>query len=252
MSTGVIRQHIDALNEALGFRRYLLAPLVGAVIGFADWVFLRLEANGVSSFFGVSPIVIGILAALISLAYFLVDHIVTLRKRLTPLLSVDYDDKAQDCHKTIEIGPTPRRFGRSLRLRVTCKSDVNVEQCSGFLTRIEYRAHGGQFSDEPLYEPTYLDWSLSDPQFSPVTVYPNVPRYLAVCRTDEHLSGFFSRTKHRSFVTPELFDKIGEYRLHVEIVGAHATTISRVLMVTWNGKWSEIRACLLQPAQKPH
>jgi hypothetical protein len=183
---GWFRQRIDALNDALGVRRYVLASLIGAVTSFADWVFLRLETIGVSAFLGVPPIVVGVFAAVLTLAWFLLERIVELRKRLTPLLSVEYDDKAQDCHKTIQYGKEPNhRFGRSLRLRVMCGSDANVEQCSGFLTKVEYRAHGGQFSNEPLFEPTYLNWALSEPPFSPVTVYPCVPRYLGICRTDE-------------------------------------------------------------------
>ena len=138
MATSAPRQRIEALNEALGFRRYLLAPLFGAVAGFADWVFLRLETVGMSYFLGVPPVVVGIFAALAALAYFLLEHVVHLRKRLTPLLLVHFDDSAQDCHIAIgERGKSERRFDRSLRLRVTCGSDVNVEQCSGFLTRVE-------------------------------------------------------------------------------------------------------------------
>jgi hypothetical protein len=62
----------------------------------------------------------------------------------------------------------------------------------------------------------------------------------------KHRSGFYNNIGHRSFVTPEVFDKAGEYRFHIEIVGAHVPTISRVLEVMWNGKWNEIRASLIE------
>jgi hypothetical protein len=110
--------------------------------------------------------------------------------------------------------------------------------------------HGGLFSDEALFEPTYLNWTLSEPPFSAVTVHPCVPRYLGICRTDEHKNGFYNNIGHRSFVTPEIFDRIGEYRFHVEIVGAHVPTTSVVLQVSWNGKWNEIKASLAEDLVK--
>jgi len=249
MGTAFFKPRWEAFNEAVGVRRLALAPVAGAAASFVDWVSTRLAEAGMGHLIGVPSWAIGVFVALIVIAYWLLDYIVRLRTRLTPALLVDYDDKAQDCHKTIEISPgkgKPHHFGRSLRLRVTCASDENVEHCSGFLTKIEYRVDGGQFSDLPLYEPTYLDWSLQDPPFSPVTVFPRVPRYLAMCRTDENVAGFFIRTKHRSFVTPESFDKIGEYKIHVEIVAARAPTLSRALLITWNGRWNEIRAHLVE------
>jgi hypothetical protein len=202
----------------------------------------------VGYFLGVSPIMIGILAALIALSYFLLEHIVRLRKRLAPRLLIQYDDATQDCHKTVRFSDDNGKTfseGRGIRMRVECSTNVDVEQCAGYLTRIEYRMHGGKFSDLPLYEPVRLDWALEKPSH-PVTVYPGITRYLGVCSSDERYGGFRLTTQSRSFATPERFGDAGEYLAHITIVGARCPPLSRRMLISWNGKWNEIRACLVQ------
>jgi hypothetical protein len=246
MAIGPVKQRLQAINDALGFRRYLFAPLIGAVIGFVDWVVAKLEGLGVSGLLGIPSWVIGVFVGAAIVIFWLVEYIVKLRRRLVPVLRVEYNNAEEDCLKTIQYGEGGNaRLGKSIRLRVKCDSDDNVEEAQGYLTRIEYRSHGGQFSSEAFHEPARLNWALED-HFGSVTVFPGVPRYLGVCRTDEALSGFYSRTHHRSYVTPPIFERIGEYRLTVKIVAARCQPKSLTALITWNGKWNEIKACLVE------
>jgi hypothetical protein len=168
--------------------------------------------------------------------------------RLTPLLVVSFDNAADDCNKPI-LANTAYGFqkGKSLRVKVVCASDVNVINSAAFLTRIEHRPLGGAFVDVPLNEPTHLHWALQEPTpFDPITVYPRVARYVGICHSYENQPHFLIRLKHRSYVTPQLFAEPGDYRFGIEIVADNAPTISRAVVVTWNGKWDEIAACLVE------
>jgi len=251
-----------AIKTALAERRYVVGVIVAAVVSFIDqlqalakwalakWLNIHPPYEYDGMIFGFPSWMVGLTVLFALLFWWMLEYAVRLRKRLTPLLAISYDNSRADCNKFVYTSSdnwTTQTHTRSIRVCVECNSDVNVERCSGFITQIEYRAHGGQFSEIPLYEPGYLQWALEEPkEFEPVTVYPRVKRYLGVCYAKEGEGGFHIKTRARSSVTPPIYGDIGEYMAHIEIVAARCPPISVRFLITWNGKWNEIKACLVE------
>jgi hypothetical protein len=221
----------------------LLVALAIICIGFA-WEAIQTWL-GARMIVGAPPWAWGLIIGFAIIAIAFLEYIVRLRRRFLPSMVLAYDDASPDCRK--EVLYTSGEKGRSIRAKVECATDAWVEKCQGILVKIEYRTFGGGFSDIPLHEPTYLHWAMEEPMpFDPLSIYPSVPRYLGIVGTREDWPGFRIRTRARSLVTPEEHVSPGEYRIHIRVVAAGSAPLAATLLITWNGKWNEIRASLVK------
>lgn len=258
---GLFKDWRDTLASATSKKTPIyagLAFLVVTVVG-SFWPEVRAALVGVIDFpslgdkrvtiFGVPALAFGIAAVGVGFGLWMLECATAHRKKLLPTLSVSYDDARPDCHKFVresnDRGKTLRE-ARSLRLRVEAISGVNVEGCTGHLTRIEYRAPGGSFSDVTLHEPAQLHWTTEANEFAAVTVSPRVPKYLGICSVRPADNGVRLRTRFRSFVTPDLLEDEGEYRFHIEVVADRCAPVAALVLVAWNGNWSETKAWLVK------
>jgi len=243
-----IQEHVEALADARGVW-LLLAVAMAAFSVFWDPVISWLLEGNAMTWGGISLQGWFLVAAFFFLFVWMFEYSVKLRRRIKPNIEATYDNSAEDCNKKVKFrddsGNNPD--GRSLRLRVETTGDAVVSHCSGFVTKIEYRSPGGAFSELPVYEPLRLPWALGYPdEFTPVNIYPKVSQFLGICMSGENFSGFIIRTPKRSLVTPQIFTDLGEYKIHVRVVAAHYGTLPRTMLVTWNGKWNELKACLVE------
>lgn len=242
----------ETFKEGVGDKRFFLLSAAKVAVVFGGAIIYAVWGREMTL---AAQIFLGAAVLFALLFWVMVEYAVKLKVRLKPLLTIEYDDSKPDCHKQVKYkipppnssGQDSYRDGHTLRLRVKCATEANVQNCSGFLTKIEYRAQGGSFSDLPFFEPSYLQWAFENPTpFAPVSVFPRVPRYLVVCTSQDGENGFRAPTRARSFVTPELFSHHGEYRLTVEIVAERSPPVSVVFLITWDGRWNGIKACLAE------
>ena len=125
--------------------------------------------------FGFPSWIIGVTVVFAILFWWTLEFAVRLRYRLKPKFSVSYDNESWSFRKPIrltsDVGKTFER-GISIRAQIQCESGTAIEQCSGVLTKIEYKPVGGDFSEIPIYEPNKLPWALEEPiEFKPVSVF---------------------------------------------------------------------------------
>jgi hypothetical protein len=139
-------------------------PLVAPLL--SKWIKVP-QGEGPVTLFGIPMLAWSVGGFGLLFGIWMWEHAYRLTRQLEPELAWFYDDREPDCNKKVGISEDEGKTtysGRSIRLKVFCHGGVNVEQCSGFLTRIQYRAFGGLFSDIPFYEPGYLRWALEEPQ----------------------------------------------------------------------------------------
>ena len=125
-----------------------------------------------------------VILGLLFLCAWLFESIFRAYNERSPKFSVSYDNASWSFRKPIRLtrdcGKTFER-GISIRAQIQCESLTAIEQCSGYLTKIEYKPVGGDFSEMPIYEPNKLSWALETSAFIPVSIFPRVPKYLGVC-----------------------------------------------------------------------
>jgi hypothetical protein len=241
---GWLKDRVATVTYSIELKRALAIPFIIAVVT-AVIRLVPVLGGGPGVLLGVPAVAWGIGAALLLILYYMIEYATGLRMRLQPKFAVLYDNNSQSFRKPIKLtadqGVTTTR-GVSIRAEVRCLSSSEIEQCSGYLTKIEYRHHGSPFSEIPIYEPNILPWALEE--FSPVSVFPNVPKYLGICSSREEKNAFVYRTNVRSLVAPDQFTSEGEYRFHIEIVAKNCAPVSKVVCIFWNGKWDDITASL--------
>ena len=77
-----LKKRLTAIQNALGLRRYIIAATVGAVIGFVDLVYGRLESAGLSAWTGIPPFAIGVAVALAIVVWCFVERMAALEARI--------------------------------------------------------------------------------------------------------------------------------------------------------------------------
>ena len=190
-----------------------------------------------------------VILGLLFLCAWLFESIFRAYNERSPKFSVSYDNASWSFRKPIRLtrdcGKTFER-GISIRAQIQCESLTAIEQCSGYLTKIEYKPVGGDFSEMPIYEPNKLSWALETSAFIPVSIFPRVPKYLGVCSSEETGDAFLLRTNVQSYMAPREFKDVGEYKFHIEVVAQNCVPVSGIFLIEWNGKWDEIQACLVE------
>jgi hypothetical protein len=74
------KDRLAALKDALGPRRYMLVPLIGAGAGVADLLAVRYASFSVSGYFG--SFAIGLLAAVLAAAWMLLERLAQVERRM--------------------------------------------------------------------------------------------------------------------------------------------------------------------------
>lgn len=169
------------------------------------------------------------------------------QKRMRPILGASYDDSSPACHKEVFLsadGGKTGTKGHSIRLMIECLSDVPVQQCVGWLTMIEFEQKPGEFNEIPIYEPNRLHWATKSNEFAPINIHQNVPNFLGICNSRDGWKHFNYRSGVQSFVAPHDFSDLGNYRFTVRVVAENSATVTVPILITWNGKWDEMKICL--------
>jgi hypothetical protein len=153
-----------------------IAVVTGVVRGSAALSDFLTRQEG-RMLFGVPSIVWGILAGLLLILYFLVQHATQLRKSLAPKISVLFNASGEGIVRTpTEIyeqrdGKWARvRTDLAVYIRITIRalSQTTVKGCVAFLTKIEKRASPtSNFSDITIPNALALTQT-------PIDVYPRV------------------------------------------------------------------------------
>lgn len=79
---GWIRDRWAVLQISLGFRRFLLVPIFGAVVTGVDWLVGRLAMADMGSLIGVPSWAVGLYAATLLVLWWVLEYAVKLRKQI--------------------------------------------------------------------------------------------------------------------------------------------------------------------------
>ena len=79
---GWIRDRWAVLQAALGLRRFLLAPIIGTVVGSVDWVARKFAEADMGHLIGVPSWAVGIFAATFLVFWWVLEYAVKLRKQI--------------------------------------------------------------------------------------------------------------------------------------------------------------------------
>lgn len=258
---GWLRDRYHTLAEAAGVRKYVIGVIIATILGavdwleeqgrdlFARWFHLASAPEDIDMVFGFPSWIVGFTVLFFLLFLWMLEYATKLRLRLKPKFSVSYSNESGAYRKPVLWGNTKsptRTKGISVRLRIDCDSGIDVEQCSGYLTKVEFRRGLGEFTEIPIYEPNQLPWALQVGEYLPVSVFPGVRKYLGVCGSREGRDYFEYRPSRRSLAVSNEFKDVGEYRFYVDVVARNCSPVSVELLIKWNGKWDEIQVCLVE------
>lgn len=79
---GAAREHWEAIRVGLGFKRFLLVPVLGVLITGADIVAPKLLAFGFGGLIGVPSWAIGTFFGTVLVTYWLLEYVVDLRRQI--------------------------------------------------------------------------------------------------------------------------------------------------------------------------
>ena len=116
------------IHAAFGIKRYLLAPLFGAVAGAADWLIRWLTEIGVGQWINIPSWAIGVFVTLLVSMIWILEYATKLRKERDPNVSVIFDPSNSDFQEV--NNPKGQRALRTFRFRVINTSTEVVERCS--------------------------------------------------------------------------------------------------------------------------
>jgi hypothetical protein len=145
------------------------------------------------------------------------------------------------CSKDISACIVPNPPNSMIYFRVVVEADcaIEIENCSGFLTKIE--KNGLVIYD---HDPRELPFAPSDREDCLTkTLSPNIPYHLDVLCTINIVHAVFIATKGQPCPAlnkegVDVFGEEGDYILHVSVKGKGAPTESAKLRFHWNGNES--------------
>ena len=236
-----LKQRGSAINAAWGAKRYMLLPLIAAVITFVDWVATRLAETGMEPLIGVPSWAVGIFAAVLLGGWWILEYAVKLQKQLNPKLRLSFKSDGPGLVRTPEKkrddegSPIEEFEAIYIRVGVESASRQAVPDCTPMLVNITKKV-GGNFVPTAFTDPMELPWSLRG--VGAIQIPHDVTRYFDILRTT-------SKDGRLKFVSPwpltlrNFFDDNTTYRLRVVCVGAGVSE-SLEIDVNWIGDWDRI------------
>jgi len=229
----------------MGPRRYMLVPLVGAVTAFVDWVFARLAESGVSYIFGWPAWVTGIIAALLLVAWWLLETVVRLREQLAPKLSLSFnpDDggiiKTPEKEKDKKTGFVIKKWETVyVRASVETSTEIAVENCTPFLVSVAKKSDG--FRKTQFIDPIQLPWSLTTT--GAIQMYKGVRRHVDVLKANSIQNKLELPDQCIWPLTlGDFFENETTYRVQIIVVGGGLSE-SIEIDVHWSGDWDKLTA----------
>jgi hypothetical protein len=231
----------DTLLDAFTLRRVIAVPILVATVtavihGSAALSKIFAHGDG-NTLLGAPSWYWGIIAGILLIFWFLLEHANRLRLELKPKLKVSFNPDVEGIVRTptVILLPNNQRIddlATYVRITLTCLSGVTVKNCAAFLTKIEKKLPGAaEYSDVPI--------NGSLPMLpSPIDVHPRVP-----IPVDFLKAGRYENKLGLSFEWPlrllEAFDDIASYRMTFEVIGegiAHSVAAE----INWTGRWDKI------------
>jgi hypothetical protein len=235
-----------ALNAAFGVRRYMLLPVIGAIIGFVDWVATKLEEAGMGHLIGLPSWAVGLFAAVLLGAYWLLEYAVRLRRQITPAFDLSFEPDGHGLVRTPaknrDDGGSPVEEFEEIYVRVGVQATAKraVSNCVPYLVEIRKKS-GGNFIPTTFSDSMELPWSLRES--GPLHLVPGVKNFVNVLKT-------VSTTNQLTFVTlwpltlRNIFDDKTVYRLKILVAGEGVEKTIEI-DVNWTGEWDRFSASLV-------
>lgn len=237
---GWTRDRISTLGAALGLKRYVLAPFFGAIVGFVDWVVTRLAEVGVGSLIGVPSWAIGVLAATLLAAWWILEFAVTLRAQLAPKLVTSFDPELGGVSHTVltnEQGETVDSVVY-VRLSVNSGSRQSVRECVANLVKIERRLDLERTETIWDQDALPLQWAITGGHET--KIHYLTKRYVDVGRVVKKAGRFEILTIIPNRLVPDL-EKTGTFLLTVVVTGGGISS-DRVIEIETDGTFDSFKA----------
>ena len=148
---------------------------------------------------------------------------------------------ARDIHRNAPLfGPQGRLPIRAncVLVRVVATGNGNVDNCTGWITRLERLNSGGKPIDTAAVGSRPLRWSPQEAQLTSITIRPDVPQDLDVFWCIEGASSPQLKSIGHPPSWDEFFSAPGTYRLTI-VVSAAGKSQTKRLLVKWRGRWND-------------
>jgi TIR domain len=123
-------------------------------------------------------------------------------------------------------------------VRVVTVGNANVENCSGWITRLEKLDGTTKTSIETLQGSRQLIWSPREAQTLYANIRPEVPQDLDVFRSVEGVNSVELMSIGHPPSWDAFFSLPGTYRLTV-VISAKGTSRTKRLLINWRGIWND-------------
>ena len=245
---GWVRDRVSALDAAWGPKRYMLAPLFGAVVGFVDWVVTRLSDAGMGALIGVPSWAIGVLATLLLASWWLLEYIVRLRRKIAPQLKIGFSETAgclvsTPIKKIDALGNKVDEW-KSIYIRgmVEVESGVEVRNCSAYLVEVTKKTNTGVYVGTQYIDDLQLAWSNAG--IREINIPTGIRRFFDIVNIDER-EGKPRVAREWPLTLRGLFDDPTAYRLKLVVSGEG---ISKTMFIEfeWGPKIDQVQAKMVE------
>ena len=232
------------VQDALGHRRYFLAPIIGTVIAAVDWLKPHLvEFKSMADLVGIPSLWVGVIVAIIIVMIQILNYAVELRRKIIPRIEIDFSPDAGSIMNTpvmIAGESSVQSVGEAIYIRglVSTSFDIAIKDCSVYLTEVSSKS-----SIELPFSPTkFLDglplfWSSSGNQYS-TRVIKGVRQYFDILIVNR-VTGFPTLCGMTPYRLGDMFRQPGIYKLKV-IVNADGASASATFQIKWGPNWNDI------------
>lgn len=148
---------------------------------------------------------------------------------------------ARDIHRNAPLfGPQGRLpiSANCVLVRVVATGNGNVDNCTGWITRLERLNSDGKPIDTAAVGSRPLRWSPQEAQLTSITIRPDVPQELDVFWCIEGADTPQLKSVGHPPSWDEFFSSPGTYRLTI-VVSATGKSQTKRLLVKWRGKWND-------------
>ena len=236
-----LNNRLTTLHAALGYRRYLLVPLIGAIAAFVDWVVTRLAEAGMSNLIGVPSWAIGAFFATIMVGWWILEYAVKLRNQLLPKLEVLFDPESGGLTSTSFTNLETGEFVDTVKyIRISVKgvSQKTVRECVANLVKIERRLDLARTETIWDQDALPLQWSITGGLETNVHHLTN--RYVDVACVPKKSGRLEILTPIPNRLAPEL-EKTGTFLITVVVTGDEISSDATIEIET-DGTFHGVKA----------